>query len=56
MIRRMIRAEESFAAWRTYPKYGKVDHALGDDFSLAATMIEARAPVPVSVGSSWPIT
>ena len=43
MNRKMIPVEESFAAWRKDPEYVKAYDALEDEFSLAATIIEARA-------------
>ena len=43
MSRKMIPAEESFAAWRKDPAYVKAYNALEDEFSLAKAMIEARA-------------
>jgi hypothetical protein len=41
----MIPVEESFAAWRHDPSYVAAYHALEDEFSLAAALIE-RAPEP----------
>jgi phage-related protein/DNA-binding XRE family transcriptional regulator len=43
MSRKMIPVEESFAAWRKDPEYEKAYNALEDEFSLAASLIEARA-------------
>ena len=43
MSRKNIPVEESFAAWRKDPEYVKAYNALEDEFSLAKTMIEARA-------------
>ena len=43
MSKRMIPVEESFAAWRKDPKYVAAYDALAEEFSLAASMIEARA-------------
>jgi DNA-binding XRE family transcriptional regulator len=43
MNRKMIPVEESFAAWPEDPEYLKAYDALGDEFALAAAMIEARA-------------
>ncbi len=39
----MIPVEESFVAWRKDPEYVRAYDALDDEFSLAATMIGARA-------------
>ena len=43
MTRKLIPAEESFAAWRTDPRYVEAYNALESEFSLAAALIEARA-------------
>jgi ribosome-binding protein aMBF1 (putative translation factor) len=43
MNSKLIPVEESFAAWREDPEYRKAYDALEGEFSLAATMIEARA-------------
>lgn len=43
MKRKMIPVEESFATWRRDPEYVKAYNALGEEFALAAAMIEARA-------------
>jgi ribosome-binding protein aMBF1 (putative translation factor) len=43
MSKKMILVEESFAAWRKEPKYVAAYDALEEEFSLAASMIEARA-------------
>jgi hypothetical protein len=51
MSRKMIPVEESFATWRKDPEYAKAYNALEEEFTLAAAMIEARAPVPVSRNS-----
>jgi len=40
---KMTPVEEAFAAWRKDPEYVKAYDALEDEFSLAATMSEARA-------------
>jgi ribosome-binding protein aMBF1 (putative translation factor) len=42
MSRKMIPVEESLAEWRKDPEYVKAYNALEEEFSLAATMIEAR--------------
>ena len=43
MSRKMIPVEEAFAEWREDPAYAKAYDALEGEFSLAATIIEARA-------------
>lgn len=43
MTKPMIPVEESFAAWRKDPAYAQAYDALEEEFTLAATMIEARA-------------
>jgi len=40
---KMIPVEESFTEWRRDPEYVKAYSALEDEFSLAATIIKARA-------------
>ena len=40
---KMVPVEESFAEWRKDPNYVEAYDALEDEFSLAATLIEARA-------------
>lgn len=43
MTRKMIPVEESFTTWRKDPNYVAAYNALEDEFSLATSMIEARA-------------
>ena len=43
MSRKMIPVEESVAKWRKDPAYVRAYNALEDEFSLANSMIEARA-------------
>jgi transcriptional regulator with XRE-family HTH domain len=43
MTKKMIPAEKVFADWRKDPTYRKAYEALGEEFSLASTMIRARA-------------
>jgi len=43
MTRKMIPVKESFAGWRKDPEYVREYEAQEEEFSLARTMIEARA-------------
>lgn len=43
MNRKSIPVEEAFAEWRKDPEYRKAYAALEDEFTLAASMIRARA-------------
>ena len=54
MSRKMIPVEEAFADWRKDPAYIKAYNALEDEFSLAATMIKARASAGLTPESSSP--
>jgi ribosome-binding protein aMBF1 (putative translation factor) len=43
MIKKMIPVETAFADWRKDPRYRKAYNALEEEFSLATTVIRARA-------------
>ena len=45
MSRKMIPVEESLAAWRKDPEYGKTFNALEDEFALAAANFQGDCPV-----------